>query len=138
VQVFYFDVGENQRGRFLKVYLAFLFCSVHLNMLRVNFQSLTCKELQGMEEDSGSTASDLITKHGNSLRPSNWLQVSEASVTRSRSTIIVPAGNAADDGWPAFRNILVEIHESSQLLLSPTKGSGPPQVSLNALLLFSS
>ncbi len=45
VQVFYFDVGENQRGRFLKVYLAFLFCSVHLNMLRVNFQSLTCKEL---------------------------------------------------------------------------------------------
>jgi hypothetical protein len=91
-----------------------------------------------MEEDSRSTASDLITKHGNSLRPSNWLQVSEASVTRSRSTIIVPAGNAADDGWPAFRNILVEIHESSQLLFSPTKGSGPPQVSLNALLLCSS
>ncbi len=45
VQVFYFDVGENQRGRFLKVYLAFLFCSVHLNTLRVNFQRSTCKEL---------------------------------------------------------------------------------------------
>ncbi len=46
VQVFYFDVGENQRGRFLKVYLAFLFCPVHLNMLRVNFQSLTVKNFR--------------------------------------------------------------------------------------------
>ncbi len=30
VQVFYFDVNENQRGRFLKVCLAFLACTVHL------------------------------------------------------------------------------------------------------------
>jgi hypothetical protein len=30
VQVFYFDVSENQRGRFLKVCLAFLSCTLHL------------------------------------------------------------------------------------------------------------
>jgi hypothetical protein len=29
-KVFYFDVSENQRGRFLKVCLAFLSCTVHL------------------------------------------------------------------------------------------------------------
>jgi hypothetical protein len=56
------------------------------------------------------------------------VQVSEASVTRNRSTIIVPAGSAGDDGWAAFRNILVEIHEASQLLLPPTAGPGPLQV----------
>jgi hypothetical protein len=81
-QVFYFDVGENRRGRFLKV--------------------------------------------------------SEASVARSRSTIIVPAGNAADDGWATFRNILVEIHEASQLLVPPPNGSGPPQVSFTTVLLIES
>jgi hypothetical protein len=30
VQVFYSDVSENQRGRFLKVCLPFLSCTVHL------------------------------------------------------------------------------------------------------------
>jgi hypothetical protein len=49
-------------------------------------------------------------------------------VTRSRSTIIVPAGNASDEGWAAFRNILVEIHEASQLLMPSPAGSVPPQV----------
>lgn len=49
-------------------------------------------------------------------------------MTRNRSTIIVPAGNAADEGWSSFRNILVEIHEASQLLLPPSASSGPLQV----------
>lgn len=62
------------------------------------------------------------------LSISNLIQVSEASVTRSRSTIIVPAGNASDEGWAAFRNILVEIHEASQLLMPSPAGSVPPQV----------
>ncbi len=64
------------------------------------------------------------------------MQVSEASVTRNRSTIIVPAGNAADDGWAAFRNILVEIHEASQLLLPPAASSGPLQVGAAGRVLF--
>ncbi|KAL3347846.1 hypothetical protein AABB24_021476 [Solanum stoloniferum] len=67
LQVFYFDVGENRRGRFLKV--------------------------------------------------------SEASVSRNRSTIIVPAGSARDEGWAAFRNILAEINEASRLFISPNQTS---------------
>lgn len=43
------------------------------------------------------------------------LQVSEASVSRNRSTIIVPAGSTRDEGWSAFRNILEEINQASKL-----------------------
>ena len=73
LQVFYFDVGENPRGRFLKV--------------------------------------------------------SEASVTRSRSTIIVPAGASGEEGWASFRNALVEVHEASQALPPPAGGQPQGQVS---------
>ncbi|KAH9604007.1 hypothetical protein KSS87_023610 [Heliosperma pusillum] len=38
--------------------------------------------------------------------------VSEASVSRNRSTIIIPAGTTRDEGWAAFRNILAEINET--------------------------
>lgn len=56
-------------------------------------------------------------------------------MTRNRSTIIVPAGSAADEGWAAFRSILVEIYEASQLLVPPAPSSGPLQV-LNTLLSY--
>ncbi|MCD9638177.1 Adenylosuccinate synthetase 1, chloroplastic [Datura stramonium] len=49
------------------------------------------------------------------------LPVSEASVSRNRSTIIVPAGSARDEGWAAFRNILAEINEASRLFISPNQ-----------------
>ncbi|BAF04559.2 Os01g0260700 [Oryza sativa Japonica Group] len=63
-KVFYFDIGENKRGRFLKV--------------------------------------------------------SEASVNRNRSTIIVPAGSSGEEGWEAFRNVLLEINnEASRLYVLP-------------------
>lgn len=62
--MFYFDIGENKRGRFLKV--------------------------------------------------------SEASVNRNRSTIIVPAGSSGEEGWEAFRNVLLEINnEASRLYVLP-------------------
>ncbi|CAK9148370.1 unnamed protein product, partial [Ilex paraguariensis] len=47
--------------------------------------------------------------------------VSEASVSRNRSTIIVPAGSARDEGWAAFRNILAEINEASRLFMLPNQ-----------------
>ena len=50
-----------------------------------------------------------------------YLQVSEASVSRNRSTIIVPAGSARDEGWAAFRNILAEINEASRLFILPNQ-----------------
>lgn len=47
-------------------------------------------------------------------------QISEASVNRNRSTIIVPAGSSSGEGWAAFRNILLEINEKgSQLFMVP-------------------
>ncbi|KAI5684556.1 hypothetical protein M9H77_05784 [Catharanthus roseus] len=48
-------------------------------------------------------------------------QVSEASVSRNRSTIIVPAGSARDEGWAAFRNILAEINEASRIFILPNQ-----------------
>ncbi|KAL9270334.1 Transcription factor Pur-alpha 1-like protein [Drosera capensis] len=42
-------------------------------------------------------------------------EVSEASMSRNRSTIIVPAGSTRDEGWTAFRDILAEINEASRL-----------------------
>jgi hypothetical protein len=49
------------------------------------------------------------------------VQVSEASVSRNRSTIIVPAGSSRDEGWAAFRNILAEINEASRLFMLPNQ-----------------
>jgi hypothetical protein len=51
------------------------------------------------------------------------VKVSEASVSRNRSTIIVPAGSGRDEGWAAFRNILAEINEASRLFLLPNQVS---------------
>lgn len=49
-----------------------------------------------------------------------YLQVSEASVNRNRSTIIVPAGSSGEEGWEAFRNVLLEINsEASRLYVLP-------------------
>jgi len=72
-KVFYFDVGENKRGRFLKV--------------------------------------------------------SEASVSRNRSTIIVPAGSSGEEGWAAFRDILLEInnYEASNLFAVPNQHMEPSE-----------
>lgn len=50
-----------------------------------------------------------------------YAQISEASVSRNRSTIIVPAGSARDEGWAAFRNILAEINEASRLFILPNQ-----------------
>jgi len=52
-----------------------------------------------------------------------FAKVSEASVSRNRSTIIVPAGSSRDEGWAAFRNILAEINEASRLFLLPNQVS---------------
>lgn len=49
-------------------------------------------------------------------------------MTRSRSTIIVPAGASGEEGWAAFRNALVEVHEASQTLPPPIGGAPIGQV----------
>ncbi|XP_029153676.1 transcription factor Pur-alpha 1 isoform X1 [Arachis hypogaea] len=56
-------------------------------------------------------------------RRGRFLKVSEASVSRNRSTIIVPAGSSRDEGWAAFRNILADINEGSRLFILPNQQS---------------
>ncbi|KAK1295535.1 Transcription factor Pur-alpha 1 [Acorus calamus] len=54
-------------------------------------------------------------------------KISEASVSRNRSTIIVPAGSSRDEGWAAFRNILAEINDASHLFILPGQNSEPSE-----------
>jgi len=133
-KLFYFDLKENPRGRYLKI-------SEKTSGSRstiivplagvVWFVDLFNYYASGNEQDLYSKELQLDTKVfyfdvGENQR-GRFLKVSEASVTRNRSTIIVPAGNAKEDGWSAFRDILVEINEASQLLLPPQQASGPSE-----------
>ncbi|CAK9218698.1 unnamed protein product [Sphagnum jensenii] len=133
-KLFYFDLKENPRGRYLKI-------SEKTSGSRstiivpiagvVWFVDLFNYYANGDEPELSSKELQLDTKVfyfdvGENQR-GRFLKVSEASVTRSRSTIIVPAGNSSDDGWAAFRNILVEIHEASQQLFPSPNSSGPSQ-----------
>eukprot|EP00244_Chara_vulgaris_P007282 TRINITY_DN2735_c0_g1_i2.p1 TRINITY_DN2735_c0_g1~~TRINITY_DN2735_c0_g1_i2.p1 ORF type:complete len:349 (-),score=71.55 TRINITY_DN2735_c0_g1_i2:643-1551(-) len=125
-KLFYLDMKENPRGRYLKI-------SEKTSGSRstiivpiagvVWFVDLFNYYANGDDNELSSKELQLDTKVfyfdvGENQR-GRFLKVSEASVTRSRSTIIVPAGNAQDEGWAAFRNVLVEIHEASQLLPPP-------------------
>ncbi|XWS71077.1 hypothetical protein CRYUN_Cryun03dG0106100 [Craigia yunnanensis] len=99
-KVFYFDIGENRRGRFLK--MGKVRTKISLFSRTVSLIKLTVK-------------------------------VSEASVSRNCSTIIVPAGSTRDEGWAAFRNILAEINEASRLFILPNQQSSEPSEPLVGL-----
>ncbi|XP_050219573.1 transcription factor Pur-alpha 1 [Mercurialis annua] len=116
-KLFYFDLKENPRGRYLKVSektsatrsTIIVPCSgiswfLDLFNYYVNSDDpdLFSKELQ---LDSKVFYFDIGEN-----RRGRFLKVSEASVSRNRSTIIIPAG---DEGWAAFRNILAEINEAA-------------------------
>uniref|UniRef100_A0A1J3GF63 Transcription factor Pur-alpha 1 n=1 Tax=Noccaea caerulescens TaxID=107243 RepID=A0A1J3GF63_NOCCA len=125
-KLFYFDLKENPRGRYLKIsektsatrstiIVPSSGISWFLDLFNYYVNSeeheLFSKELQ---LDSKVFYFDI----GDNRR-GRFLKVSEASVSRNRSTIIVPAGNSPDEGWAAFRNILAEIHEASGLFAMP-------------------
>ncbi|KAJ0853147.1 putative purine-rich element binding protein family [Helianthus annuus] len=102
-KLFYFDLKENPRGRYLKI-------SEKTSATRSTIIDVSSKELQ---LDSKVFYFDIGEN-----RRGRFLKVSEASVSRNRSTIIVPAGSNRDEGWTAFRNILEEINETSKLFVS--------------------
>lgn len=121
-KLFYFDLKENPRGRYLKIsektsaarstiILPFSGISWFLDLFNYYISSddqvALSKELQ---IDNKSFYFDLGEN-----RRGRFLKVSEASVNRSRSTIIVPAGSAQADGWAAFRDILSDINGASTL-----------------------
>ncbi|CAN1271904.1 Transcription factor Pur-alpha 1 [Linum perenne] len=107
-KLFYFDLKENPRGRYLKISEK---TSSTRSTIIVPSSGITCfldlfnYYVSSDEQDLFSKELQLDTK------------ISEASVSRNRSTIIVPAGSSRDEGWTSFRNILEEINEASRLFL---------------------
>ncbi|XP_072967221.1 transcription factor Pur-alpha 1-like isoform X1 [Typha angustifolia] len=128
-KLFYFDLKENPRGRYLKI-------SEKTSATRstiivpvdgiVWFLDLFDYYVKTDERDAFSKELKLDTKVfyfdiGENKR-GRFLKVSEASVSRNRSTIIVPAGSSGEEGWAAFRNILLEINdEASRQFIIPNK-----------------
>ncbi|GJP48392.1 hypothetical protein CLOM_g7682 [Closterium sp. NIES-68] len=133
-KLFYLDLKDNPRGRFLKISektavnrstiivpLAGVVWFVDLFNYYANGANdaeLSSKELQ---LDTKVFYFDV----GENAR-GRFLKVSEASMARARSTIIVPAGGPAAEGWAAFRNVLVEIHEASIALPTPSASGAVP------------
>ncbi|KVI08376.1 PUR-alpha/beta/gamma, DNA/RNA-binding [Cynara cardunculus var. scolymus] len=109
-KLFYFDLKENPRGRYLKISEK---TSATRSTIIVPFNGI-------------SWFFDIFNYYvfyfdiGENRR-GRFLKVSEASVSRNRSTIIVPAGSTRDEGWSAFRNILEEINEASKLFVLPNQ-----------------
>ncbi|CAI0384120.1 unnamed protein product [Linum tenue] len=97
-KLFYFDLKENPRGRYLKI-------SEKTSSTRCFILTL------------GKTEGDVFSRYNLVLILAYIPYVSEASVSRNRSTIIVPAGTSRDEGWASFRNILADINEASRLYM---------------------
>lgn len=134
---FYFDgLKENPRGRYLKISEK---TSATRSTIIVPFNGISWfLDLFNYYVNSDDDQQDVFSKElqldtkvfyfdvGENRR-GRFLKVSEASVSRNRSTIIVPAGSAQDEGWAAFRNILAEINEASRLFISPSQTSEPSE-----------
>nr|KAJ0223392.1 hypothetical protein LSAT_V11C200068260 [Lactuca sativa] len=133
-KLFYFDLKENPRGRYLKISektsATRCFTLTLGKTGEVGFSRLLIFKALVKEEVLKSRCNLLLytnrifrnMKHESiSCVNGVCLQVSEASVSRNRSTIIVPAGSTRDEGWSAFRNILEEINEASKLFVLPNQ-----------------
>ncbi|KAL6966184.1 Adenylosuccinate synthetase 1, chloroplastic [Sarracenia purpurea var. burkii] len=127
-KLFYFDLKENPRGRYLKISEK---TSATRSTIIVPFNGISWfldlfnYYVNSDEQDVFSKELQLDTKvfyfDVGENRRGRFLKVSEASVSRNRSTIIVPAGSSRDEGWAAFRNILAEINEASRLFILPNQ-----------------
>ncbi|CAK9192591.1 unnamed protein product [Sphagnum troendelagicum] len=134
-KLFYFDFKENPRGHYLKISekTSGSRSTIIVPMAGVVwFVDLFNYYANGEDPQLFSKELQLDTKvfyfDVNENQRGRFLKVSEASMSHSRSTIIIPAGNASNDGWEAFRNLLVEIHEASQHLLPPPDDLEPSQL----------
>ncbi|CAI0432483.1 unnamed protein product [Linum tenue] len=124
-KLFYFDLKENPRGRYLKI-------SEKTSSTRSTIivpSSGISWFLDLFNYYVNSDEHDLFSKELQQVfyfdigenRRGRFLKVSEASVSRNRSTIIVPAGTSRDEGWASFRNILADINEASRLYMLPNQ-----------------
>uniref|UniRef100_A0A5B6ZH11 Putative transcription factor Pur-alpha 1 n=1 Tax=Davidia involucrata TaxID=16924 RepID=A0A5B6ZH11_DAVIN len=139
-KLFYFDLKENPRGRYLKISEK---TSATRSTIIVPFNGISWfldlfnYYVNSDEQDVFSKELQLDTKvfyfDIGENRRGRFLKVSEASVSRNRSTIIVPAGSARDEGWAAFRKILAEINEASRLFILPNQQNSEPSEHLAGL-----
>uniref|UniRef100_A0A5B6ZGE4 Putative transcription factor Pur-alpha 1 n=1 Tax=Davidia involucrata TaxID=16924 RepID=A0A5B6ZGE4_DAVIN len=139
-KLFYFDLKENPRGRYLKISEK---TSATRSTIIVPFNGISWfldlfnYYVNSDEQDVFSKELQLDTKvfyfDIGENRRGRFLKVSEASVSRNRSTIIVPAGSVRDEGWAAFRNILAEINEASRLFTLPNQQNSEPSEHLAGL-----
>ncbi|PKA51814.1 Transcription factor Pur-alpha 1 [Apostasia shenzhenica] len=127
-KLFYFDLKENPRGRYLKISEK-TSATRSTIIVPVNgiiwFLDLFNYYVNTDERDAFSKELKLDAKVfyfdvGENKR-GRFLKVSEASVNRNRSTIIVPAGSSGEEGWAAFRNILLEINEEASRFFIPNQ-----------------
>ncbi|CAM8982572.1 unnamed protein product [Rhodiola kirilowii] len=134
-KLFYFDFKENPRGRYLKISekTSSSRSTIIVPVSGISwFLELFNYYVDSDEQEVFSKELQLDTKVfyfvvGENRR-GRFLKVSEASVSRNRSTIIVPAGSSKDEGWSAFRNILAEIDEaSSHYSMSNQQGTEPSE-----------
>ncbi|KAG8387403.1 hypothetical protein BUALT_Bualt02G0017900 [Buddleja alternifolia] len=116
-KLFYFDLKENPRGRYLKISEK---TSASRSTIIVPSNGISWF-LDLFNYYVNSADQDVFYFDVGENRRGRFLKISEASVSRNRSTIIVPAGSAQDEGWAAFRNILEEINEASRLFISPNQ-----------------
>ncbi|XP_008793346.1 transcription factor Pur-alpha 1-like [Phoenix dactylifera] len=140
-KLFYFDLKENPRGRYLKISEK-TSATRSTIIVPVNgiawFIDLFNYYVNTDEQDAFSKELKLDTKVfyfdiGENKR-GRFLKISEASVNRNRSTIIVPAGSSGEEGWAAFRNILLEINEeASRLFIVPNQQHMEPPERLPGL-----
>ncbi|KMZ61233.1 Transcription factor Pur-alpha 1 [Zostera marina] len=133
-KLFYFDLKENPRGRYLKISEK---TSVNRSTIIVPVQGIFwfldlfnyyvgCQEQDVLSKELQLDTKVFYFDVGDNKR-GRFLKISEASVSRNRSTIIIPAGGSHSDGWVAFRGILGHINEenaSHQFMLSHQQTSG--------------
>lgn len=139
-KLFYFDLKENPRGRYLKI-------SEKTSATRSTiivpvdgifwFLDLFNYYLNTEEGDAYSKELKLDSKvFYFDVGENKWgrfLKVSEASVNRNRSTIIVPAGSSGEEGWAAFRNVLLEINEEATRIFIPNQKHVEPSEHITGL-----
>ncbi|KAK8950571.1 Transcription factor Pur-alpha 1 [Platanthera guangdongensis] len=125
-KLFYFDLKENPRGRYLKISEKTSATRTTI-IVPVNgiawfldlFNFLTTEEHDAFSKELKLDTKVFYFDVGENKR-GRFLKVSEASGNRNRSTIIIPAGSG-DEGWAAFRNILLEINEEASRFFIPNQ-----------------
>ncbi|KAL2940666.1 Transcription factor Pur-alpha 1 [Bienertia sinuspersici] len=123
-KLFYFDLKENPRGRYLKISektsatrSTIIVPSNGISWFLDLFNYFVNSEDQDLFSKELQLDAKVFYFDVGENRRGRFLKVSEASMSRNRSTIIIPAGSTRDEGWAAFRNILAEINEALRLFI---------------------